>query len=119
MRAMSLALRHELVGLGGVYAEVLADVAVTLAPVDPGEAQELLLSLRCAELLTGARGRPPVDVSAAAQAASTSGPTQSARNFTGRASSSCTLSATGLRLYFALRSPSGRPRWLIRMTDAP
>jgi acyl-CoA synthetase (NDP forming) len=59
-----------LVGLGGIYAEVLADVAVALAPVDPGEAEELLLSLRCAGLLAGARGRPAVDVRAAAEAAS-------------------------------------------------
>jgi acyl-CoA synthetase (NDP forming) len=59
-----------LVGLGGLYAELLADVAVSLAPVDPDEAEELLRSLRGAPLLTGARGRPPVDVGAAARAAS-------------------------------------------------
>ncbi len=59
-----------LVGLGGIYAEVLADVAVALAPVDPDEAEEVLLSLRCAALLAGARGRPAVDVRAAAEAAS-------------------------------------------------
>jgi acyl-CoA synthetase (NDP forming) len=59
-----------LVGLGGIHAEVLADVAVALAPVDTDEAEELLLSLRCAALLAGARGRPAVDVRAAAEAAS-------------------------------------------------
>jgi acyl-CoA synthetase (NDP forming) len=57
-----------LVGLGGVYAEVLNDVAVALAPVDPSDARELLLSLRGAPLLTGARGRPPLDLRAAAEA---------------------------------------------------
>jgi acyl-CoA synthetase (NDP forming) len=59
-----------LVGLGGVFAEVFRDVAVALAPVDPDEAERLLRSLRCAPLLEGARGRPPLDLAAAARAAS-------------------------------------------------
>ena len=59
-----------LVGLGGIYAELLSDVAVALAPVEPDEAEELLRSLRCAPLLNGARGRAPVDIGAAARAAS-------------------------------------------------
>ncbi len=44
-----------LVGLGGVYAEVLEDVAVTLAPAEPAELEALVGSLRCAPLLTGLR----------------------------------------------------------------
>jgi acyl-CoA synthetase (NDP forming) len=59
-----------LVGLGGVYAEVLRDVAVALAPAEPDEIEELLLSLRGASLLTGARRRPGVDLGAVARAAS-------------------------------------------------
>jgi len=59
-----------LVGLGGVYAEVFRDVAVALAPVEPAEAEQLLRSLRCAPLLEGARGRPALDIAAAARAAS-------------------------------------------------
>jgi acyl-CoA synthetase (NDP forming) len=59
-----------LVGLGGVFAEVFRDVAVALAPVGPAEAEQLLRTLRCAPLLDGARGRPRLDVSAAARAAS-------------------------------------------------
>jgi acyl-CoA synthetase (NDP forming) len=59
-----------LVGLGGVYTELLADTAVALAPVEPEQAEELIRSLRCAPILDGARGRPPLDVPAAAQAAS-------------------------------------------------
>lgn len=55
-----------LVGLGGVFAEVLRDVRCALGPVSATAARELLLSLRGAALLTGARGRPPVDVAAAA-----------------------------------------------------
>jgi hypothetical protein len=58
-----------LVGLGGVYAEVLHDVAVALAPVDVDGAETLLRSLRCAPLLDGARGRPAVDLRAVARAA--------------------------------------------------
>ena len=59
-----------LVGLGGVHTEVLRDVDVALAPVEPAAAEELLRSLQAAELLTGSRGRPAVDVAAAARAAS-------------------------------------------------
>jgi acyl-CoA synthetase (NDP forming) len=55
-----------LVGLGGVYTEVLRDVVVALAPVDEATALDLLLSLRAAPLLRGARGRPALDLDAAA-----------------------------------------------------
>jgi acyl-CoA synthetase (NDP forming) len=59
-----------LVGLGGVYAEALDDVAVALAPVDTERAELLLRSLRSAPLFDGARGRPAVDLRGAAEAAS-------------------------------------------------
>jgi acyl-CoA synthetase (NDP forming) len=58
-----------LVGVGGLYADVLADVRVALAPVSEAQAGDLLLSLRAAPLLTGARGRPSLNVDAAAHAA--------------------------------------------------
>jgi acyl-CoA synthetase (NDP forming) len=57
-----------MVGLGGVYTEVLRDVAFGLAPLTVERAEELLLSLRTAKLLTGVRGRRAVDVKAAAAA---------------------------------------------------
>jgi acetate---CoA ligase (ADP-forming) len=57
-----------LVGLGGLYTEILRDVAVALAPVDAVRAEGLLLSLRAAPVLRGARGRPPLDTAAAAEA---------------------------------------------------
>jgi hypothetical protein len=41
---------------------------VALAPLDARQALRLLLSLRAAPLLRGARGRPPLDVDAAAEA---------------------------------------------------
>jgi len=55
-----------MVGLGGVFAEVLADTALAIAPVSAGSARRLLLSLRAAPLLLGARGREPVDLDALA-----------------------------------------------------
>jgi acyl-CoA synthetase (NDP forming) len=55
-----------MVGLGGVFAEVLGDTAVALAPVSPDGARTLLLSLRGAALLHGVRGRAPVDLDALA-----------------------------------------------------
>jgi acetate---CoA ligase (ADP-forming) len=57
-----------LAGSGGVYAEILRDTAVRLAPVTEDEAAAMLRSLRVAPLLTGARGRPPLDLGAAAGA---------------------------------------------------
>jgi acyl-CoA synthetase (NDP forming) len=57
------------VGIGGLYTEVLADSRTALAPVDERTAARLLLELRGAALLRGARGRPPLDVPAAARAA--------------------------------------------------
>lgn len=50
-----------LVGLGGVLAELIDDVAVGLAPLRTVDALELLGRLRHAGLLDGARGSRPVD----------------------------------------------------------
>jgi acyl-CoA synthetase (NDP forming) len=58
------------VGLGGVFTEVLADTALAIAPVSPDGARRLLLSLRAALLLVGARGREPVHLDALALVAS-------------------------------------------------
>ncbi|MFE5813750.1 acetate--CoA ligase family protein [Streptomyces sp. NPDC056479] len=60
-----------MVGLGGVLAEVLHDIAFTLAPVPADRALQLLRGLRTAALLDGVRGRPPVDIAAAAAAIET------------------------------------------------
>jgi acyl-CoA synthetase (NDP forming) len=57
-----------LVGLGGVYAEVLRDVCAALAPVTAEQARTMLDGLRGAPLLHGARGRPALDADAAARA---------------------------------------------------
>ncbi|MEY9933157.1 acyl-CoA synthetase (NDP forming) [Catenulispora sp. GP43] len=57
-----------MVGLGGVFTEVLGDVVFALAPVSAARAETMLRDLRCAALLDGVRGRPAVDVAAAAKA---------------------------------------------------
>jgi acetate---CoA ligase (ADP-forming) len=56
------------VAAGGVHTETLRDVAVALAPVDEAGAETLVRSLASAPLLLGARGRPQLDVAAAARA---------------------------------------------------
>ena len=48
-------------GLGGVLTEVLADVALALAPVDDREAEQLPDLIRGKRLLGSFRGYPPVD----------------------------------------------------------
>jgi acetyltransferase len=50
-----------LAGMGGVWTELLHDVAVRLAPVDEAEALRMLDGLKSAPLLTGFRGSPPRD----------------------------------------------------------
>jgi acetate---CoA ligase (ADP-forming) len=59
-----------LAGAGGIHAEALRDTTVALAPVDPAQAEAMLRALQIAPLLLGARGRPPVDIAAAAAALS-------------------------------------------------
>ena len=56
-----------LVGLGGILAEALDDVAVALAPVDADEALTMIDRLRGARLLEGIRGQPAVDRDAIAR----------------------------------------------------
>jgi acyl-CoA synthetase (NDP forming) len=55
-----------LVGLGGIYAEILRDTAIALGPVEPATAGEMIRGLRGAPLLLGARGRVPLDIAGAA-----------------------------------------------------
>ena len=49
------------VGLGGLAAEVMGDVAIRSAPVGARVASEMIDDLVVAELLNGYRGAPPVD----------------------------------------------------------
>ncbi|MCP1198288.1 acetate--CoA ligase family protein [Notoacmeibacter sp. MSK16QG-6] len=54
-------------GLGGIFVELLNDVAVKACPFGPEAAREMILSIRGAAILQGARGRPPADIDALAQ----------------------------------------------------
>jgi acyl-CoA synthetase (NDP forming) len=53
-----------MVGLGGVFVEVLEDVAFRAAPLTRGDALDMVRSLRGARILHGIRGRPPADLDA-------------------------------------------------------
>lgn len=55
-----------LVGLGGVFTEVLEDVSHRLAPIERTEARAMIDELAGARLLAGYRGRPPADLDALA-----------------------------------------------------
>jgi acyl-CoA synthetase (NDP forming) len=71
--SLGLARDHELgpllvVGAGGVLVELLADRAVALPPVSPGQAHQMLGTLRVARLLAGVRGQPRADLDAVAAA---------------------------------------------------
>jgi acyl-CoA synthetase (NDP forming) len=57
-----------MVGGGGIAVEMLRDVALAPAPVGAARARAMITCLRTAPLLTGARGRPPLDVEAVAEA---------------------------------------------------
>jgi len=51
-----------MVGLGGIFVEVLGDVAFRAVPLTHADAKEMLGELRGARVLEGVRGRPPADV---------------------------------------------------------
>lgn len=55
------------VGLGGIFTEVLDDVAIRLAPVTHDAALAMLDDLRGRRILDGVRGRPAVDRAAVAE----------------------------------------------------
>ncbi|HET9403192.1 MAG TPA: acetate--CoA ligase family protein [Burkholderiales bacterium] len=49
-----------MVGLGGIFVEVLKDVSFRICPVTRADAEDMLGELKGAALLDGARGRKPV-----------------------------------------------------------
>jgi acetyl-CoA synthetase (ADP-forming) len=55
-----------MLGIGGVLAEALGDVAFRLAPLDPVDADDLIEELSNQALLGAVRGEPPVDRAALA-----------------------------------------------------
>lgn len=57
-----------MVAMGGIFVEVLGDIALAPCPFGATEAEAMIRSLRGFRLLEGARGRPKADVGALAEA---------------------------------------------------
>jgi len=57
-----------MVGLGGIFVEVMADVSFRICPITRLDAEEMLGELKGAALLVGARGRKPVSRAAIVEA---------------------------------------------------
>ena len=53
-----------MVGLGGIFVEVLKDVSFRLIPFNENDAREMLKELKAYKILEGIRGEPPRDVEA-------------------------------------------------------
>ncbi|WP_338249348.1 acetate--CoA ligase family protein [Dictyobacter halimunensis] len=51
-----------LFGSGGIYAELLGDVARCVAPLERGAMLDMILATRIAPILKGARGQQPIDL---------------------------------------------------------
>ena len=54
-------------GLGGIFVEVLKDIALRQCPFDAAEARETILSIKGAAILQGVRGQPAADIDALAE----------------------------------------------------
>ena len=61
------------IGLGGVWTELLDEVAIVPLPADAARVERALRRLRAAPMLEGARGAPAVDLLAVAQLAQRTG----------------------------------------------
>lgn len=53
-------------GLGGIFVELIDDVAIRPCPFDVETARDMILSIKASGILTGARGRDAVDLDALA-----------------------------------------------------
>ncbi len=57
------------IGLGGVFVEILADVQIRIPPISAAEARRALESLKGVKVFTGVRGAPPADIDSLADMA--------------------------------------------------
>jgi acetyltransferase len=53
-------------GLGGIFVEILKDVAIRILPVSKNDVQDMIQQIQGVPILQGARGRKPADVAALA-----------------------------------------------------
>lgn len=53
-------------GLGGIFVEILKDVAIRVAPITRGDALEMIQQIKSYKILAGARGRQKADIEAVA-----------------------------------------------------
>ncbi len=51
-------------GLGGILVELLQDVSFRIVPLEPRDARQMIREIKGFPLLTGYRGRPPVNIGA-------------------------------------------------------
>jgi acyl-CoA synthetase (NDP forming) len=51
-------------GLGGIFVEVLEDVAFRIVPISRSDAYDMIREVKAYKILTGVRGNPPADVDA-------------------------------------------------------
>ncbi len=56
-----------MLGMGGIYVEVLKDVTFRIAPVTDKEAEEMISSIKTHKLLEGVRGEKPADTKTLAE----------------------------------------------------
>ncbi len=55
-------------GAGGVDTEILDDIALRVAPLNPAQARDLIGETRIGRILAGTRGRPPADLDSLSRA---------------------------------------------------
>jgi acyl-CoA synthetase (NDP forming) len=51
-------------GLGGIFVEVMKDVAQRIAPLSDEDINDMIRSIKAYPILTGARGKRPADIAA-------------------------------------------------------
>jgi acyl-CoA synthetase (NDP forming) len=49
-------------GIGGIFVEILKDVSFRICPIDEIDADEMIREIGCFPILTGIRGKTPVDL---------------------------------------------------------
>ncbi len=107
-------------GLGGLYVEVLRDVAFRLAPLNDRDAADLVAETAVGQILKGVRGQPPSDLAAVVATLRRVG--QLAADFPALAEldlnplivGGAGQGAWAVDVRLALDQPPGTPAWAVR-----